>query len=117
VAVRVLVVDDHPSFRRLAARLLAVGGYEVVGLATDGAEALDEIVRLRPDVVLLDVLLPGIDGFEVADRISHSHFRPVIVLVSSRTRLELADRLAGAPIRGFLSKSELTLQSLHELLR
>lgn len=117
MAVRVLVVDDHPSFRRLVARLLVVGGYDVVGSAADGPAALDEIVRLRPDVVLLDVLLPGIDGFEVADRISRSEFRPVVVLVSSRTQLELAHRLAEAPVRGFLSKSELTLQSLDELLR
>lgn len=117
MAVRVLVVDDHPSFRRLAARLLAVGGYDVVGSAVDGPDALDKIGRLRPDVVLLDVLLPGIDGFEVADRISRSDFPPAVVLVSSRTRFELVDRLAEAPVRGFLSKSELTLRSLDELLR
>jgi DNA-binding NarL/FixJ family response regulator len=116
VACRVLVVDDHPSFRRVVGRLLVAGGYEVVGSVDDGARAIDEAVRLRPDIVLLDVLLPDIDGFEVARRLSVIESPPVVVLVSSRGRSELIDRIERAPVRGFLSKSELTLQALEGLL-
>ena len=66
----VLIVDDHPSFRASARRMLEAAGYEVVGEAEDGAAALDAAGQLRPDVVLLDVRLPDIDGFEVARRLA-----------------------------------------------
>ncbi len=93
------------------------GGYDVVGLAADGAEALTQAVLLRPDVVLLDVLLPDVDGFGVAERLAGLAEPPVVVLVSSRTRTELGSRLDDAPVRGFLCKEELTLQRLAELIR
>ena len=65
----ILIVDDHPSFRATARRLLEIEGFAVLGEATDGASAIVEILRLAPDVVLLDVSLPDIDGFEVAARL------------------------------------------------
>ncbi|MDQ3974333.1 MAG: response regulator [Actinomycetota bacterium] len=117
MALRVLVVDDHAGFRRLAQRLLMAGGYDVVGLAADGADALNQAALLRPDLVLLDVLLPDLDGFGVAERLAGLAEPPVVVLVSSRTRVELGSRLDEAPVRGFLSKEELTLQRLAELIR
>ena len=65
MAIKVLIVDDHPSFRASARMLLECEGYEVVGEAADGKAALAEVARLSPDVVLLDVGLPDLDGFEV----------------------------------------------------
>ena len=66
----VLIVDDHPSFRASARMLLEAEGYEVVGEAEDGQSALRAVEELRPDVVLLDVQLPDIDGIEVAARLT-----------------------------------------------
>jgi DNA-binding NarL/FixJ family response regulator len=66
VTTTVLIVDDHPSFRASARALLQAEGFEVVGEAEDGARALQAVEELRPDVVLLDVQLPDLDGFEVA---------------------------------------------------
>ena len=67
MAVRVLIVDDHAPFRALARMLLVADGFDVVGEAVDGADALVAAHDLRPDVVLLDVQLPGEDGFAVAE--------------------------------------------------
>ena len=80
MAATVLIVDDHPGFRAAARRLLELEGYEVVGEAEDGMTALERIHELRPEVVLLDVQLPDIDGFEVAERLSTNGFMPAVVL-------------------------------------
>jgi CheY-like chemotaxis protein len=117
VALRILVVDDHPAFRDLAQRLLIEGGYDVVGSAAGGGEAMRRVVDLQPDVVLLDVLLPDFDGFDAAQRLACLPQPPVVVLISSRTRSELAASLADAQVRGFLAKDELTLDSFDALLR
>ena len=66
MALSVLIVDDHPSFRSSARMLLESEGYRVVGEADDGETAIAAVRDLAPDVVLLDVQLPGIDGFEVS---------------------------------------------------
>src|SRR5207249_10859 len=84
----VLIVDDHPSLRVTARALLEAEGFDVVGEAEDGAGALAAARRLRPDVVLLDVQLPDIDGFEVAARLASNGGRPAIVLTSSRDASE-----------------------------
>ncbi len=63
----VLIVDDHPSFRASARTLLEAEGYEIVGEAENGAAALQAVKELKPDLVLLDVQLPDIDGFQVAE--------------------------------------------------
>ena len=104
--MRVLVVDDHSSFRRFAAVLLTSGGYEVVGEAVDCEDALRQVERCRPDLVLLDVLLPGPDGFVVAQRLAERENGPRVVLVSSADRGEFTAALDGAPVLGFLSKHE-----------
>jgi DNA-binding NarL/FixJ family response regulator len=112
---RVLVVDDHPSFRRLATKLLQAGGFEVVGEAQDGQAALARARRLRPDLVLLDVLLPDMSGFAVAEALAADSYRPRVVLVSSRSASELGAALEESPVAGFLTKSELTADALATL--
>src|SRR5438034_984067 len=76
----ILIVDDHPSFRRFARRLLEAEGFVVVGEASDGASAVAACRRWRPQLVLLDILLPDIDGFAVADTLADEPQRPVVIL-------------------------------------
>ena len=65
MAVRVLIVDDHPSFRASARTLLELEGFEVVGEAADGASALELVGRLQPELVLLDIALPDTSGAQL----------------------------------------------------
>jgi DNA-binding NarL/FixJ family response regulator len=113
---RVLIVDDHPSFRRFAAKLLEAGGFEVVGEAEDGRSALAAARRLRPELVLLDVLLPDMSGFAVADALAADSGRPVVVFVSSRSASELAAGLERSSASGFIPKDELTAAALAALV-
>jgi CheY-like chemotaxis protein len=114
-----LIVDDHPAFRASARLLLESEGYAVIGEAGDGAGALDAVGELAPDFILLDVQLPDIDGFEVAERINASagDGAPVIVLVSSRDRTDFGPLLDRSAVRGFISKGELTGEAIAELLK
>lgn len=113
----VLVVDDHASFRAAATALLAAEGFTVVGGAGDGDEAMAQVRMLHPDVVLLDVQLPGMDGFEVARRLAALAAPPAVLLVSSRAAVEYGDEVARSPARGFLDKSTLSGAELTRLLR
>jgi DNA-binding NarL/FixJ family response regulator len=108
MAKTVLIVDDHAPFRALARALLQLEGFEVVGEAADALSALDAALRLRPNVVLLDIQLPDLDGFEVARRLAQAGDPPAIVLVSSRDSSAYRRRLAESPARGFISKSDLS---------
>jgi CheY-like chemotaxis protein len=82
VGFTVLIVDDHPTFRKFARRLLEHAGYEVVGEAEDGAAAIEAARALRPMAVLLDVLLPDISGFAVADELAGTLAGGSVVLTS-----------------------------------
>jgi DNA-binding NarL/FixJ family response regulator len=114
MATSVLIVDDHPSFRASARMLLEAEGFDVVGEAEDGYEALRAVEELRPDVVLLDVQLPDIDGPEVARRLSAANgASPTIILTSSR---DIEDIGACNGVRGFIPKSELSGAALEALL-
>jgi DNA-binding NarL/FixJ family response regulator len=113
---RLLIVDDHADFRTSAQALLELEGFEVVGIAADGKEALEAVERMRPDVVLLDIQLPGIDGFEVARVLAGHDEPPRVVLISSRDRSAYKSQLRDAPISGFLGKSELSGAALHALV-
>jgi DNA-binding NarL/FixJ family response regulator len=112
----VLIVDDHPSFRATARALLEAEGFSVVDEAADGAEALAKTKELRPDLVLLDVQLPDIDGFEVARRLLENGFAPAIVLVSSRDAADYGELVDACGARGFVPKGELTGAALRALL-
>jgi DNA-binding NarL/FixJ family response regulator len=117
MARTVLIVDDHPSFRSSARLLLECEGWEVVGEAPDGATGLSEARRLRPDLVLLDVQLPDMNGLEVARRLSQNGSSPQIVLVSSRDIDDIGPLAARSGARGFVPKGELSGAALEALLR
>jgi DNA-binding NarL/FixJ family response regulator len=112
----VLIVDDHRGFRACARDLLEAEGFEVVGEAADAASAIAAVPELRPDVVLLDVQLPDLDGVEASKRIAALDGGSAIVLTSSRDLTDLAGALADSPARGFVPKSELSGAALRELL-
>src|SRR5207245_1766111 len=104
MSLTLLIVDDHAGFRGFARTLLESEGFEVAGVAADGESALAAVDELRPDVVLLDVQLPGIDGFEVARRIAAAARPPSVVLTSTRDASDYHTRLAESPVRGFIAK-------------
>jgi DNA-binding NarL/FixJ family response regulator len=114
--VRVLIVDDHPSFRASARKLLESEGYEVVGEAADGAGALAAVEELHPDFVLLDVQLPDIDGCEVAARLGQREDPPLVILTSSRDARDFGSCVEDCGARGFVPKAELSGAVLTTLL-
>ena len=112
----VLIVDDHPGFRAFARALLEAEGLDVVGEAEDAASALAAASQLRPLLVVLDIQLPGLDGFEVAERLAQMADPPAVVLVSTRDPSTYRRRLAASPVRGFIPKNELSGHALLALL-
>jgi DNA-binding NarL/FixJ family response regulator len=111
-SARVLIVDDHATFRGFARRLLESAGYVVVGEAADGASGLRAARALRPDIVLLDVLLPDTSGFAVADALAAEPAPPLVLLISSRAATDLGSRLETTRAHGFIAKSELSPATL-----
>ena len=110
----VLIVDDHAGFRASARALLeADGRLEVIGEAGTGTEAVDAVTRLLPDIVLLDIALPDVDGFAVCESVMRNRIhRPVVVLTSSRSPAAYGARLGASPARGFIGKDELSAVGL-----
>ena len=113
----VLIVDDHPSFRATARAILEADGFEVVGEAEDGASAIEAANKLHPDLILLDVQLPDMDGFAVAGRLKTNGWAPQIVLTSSRDAADFGPLVAQCGARGFVPKAELSGAALHAVLR
>src|SRR3954447_25904448 len=95
----VLIVDDHEPFRERARALLQADGFEVVGDAADGETAVEAAHRLAPQVVLLDVRLPGIDACEVPERLSARSNPLVVVLISTRAASTYRHRLQESSAR------------------
>jgi DNA-binding NarL/FixJ family response regulator len=114
VARRILIVDDYETFRSSARTLLESEGYEVVGEAEDGEGALRLAEELNPEVVLLDVHLPDLHGFDVADRLRRLDDPPQVVLVSSRADYRSVVGSTGAA--GFVPKDELSAEAIEALL-
>jgi two-component system, NarL family, nitrate/nitrite response regulator NarL len=112
----VVIVDDHAGFRSSARALLEAEGFDVIGEAGDGASAFAVIDLLRPRIVLLDIQLPDIDGFDVAERLARAGDPPTVVLVSTRGVSAYRRRLARSPACGFISKSELSGNALSRLV-
>jgi DNA-binding NarL/FixJ family response regulator len=118
VATRVLIVDDHPSFRASARAILESDGFEVVGEADSGASALIAIDALEPDVVLLDIQLPDMTGFDICAVVEGTDGKagPAIVLVSSRDLDDYGELVENSCARGFVPKAELSGQAIAALL-
>jgi DNA-binding NarL/FixJ family response regulator len=114
--VTVLIVDDHPSFRAIAQLVLETEGFSVVGTASDGESGVAAALRLAPDVVLLDVELPDIDGFEVTARLRQAGSQAAIVLASSRESDDFGSLVAESGARGFVTKAELTGDAIRALV-
>jgi CheY-like chemotaxis protein len=106
-----LIVDDHDGFRAVARALLEESGFAVIGEASDGGEAIAAVDRLRPWLVLLDVQLPGLDGFEVAARLADGPEPPLVVLTSTRGATSYRRRLAASSAT-FVPKSDLSVAVL-----
>jgi DNA-binding NarL/FixJ family response regulator len=116
MATTALIVDDHPSFRRFARKLLESADYVVVGEAEDGTSGLAAVRALRPDMVLLDVLLPDMSGFAVAKELADQPERPLVVLTSSRSASDLGSLVQTENVEGFISKGDLTVAALAALV-
>ena len=112
----VLIVDDHRAFRESASALLASAGFTVVGLARDGAEAIVQTRLLSPQIVLLDIQLPDVDGFEVAEWLGAMSDPPDVVLISSRDAASYGPRLAAGLACGFIAKRRLSGATLAALV-
>ena len=106
MAERILLVDDHPLTRDALASLLAQGGFDIVGEAADGAEALELAGQLQPDLVLLDLSMPGVDGLSALPGLrAAAPGCEVVVLTASGTEDNLLAAIRGGAA-GYLLKSE-----------
>lgn len=113
-ALRVVLVDDDERFRAMACRALVADGVEVVAEVGTGEDAYVAVTHWRPDVVLLDIRLPGIDGLEVARQLGDEVGGPVVILIST---LDLAygRRVAAGLAAGFLPKNELSREAILDI--
>ena len=111
-----LIVDDHAGFRECARRLLEADGFDVVGEAPDATSAIAAVPEMRPDIVLLDVQLPDLDGVRAAGRIAALGGDSAIVLTSSRDQSDLIAASADGAARGFIPKSELSGAGIRKLV-
>ena len=116
MATKVLIVDDHATFRASARRLLESEGFEIVGEAEDGGSAIAKTAALEPELVLLDVQLPDIDGFEVATRLTRADSTRTVILISSRDDGDFGPLVAASGARGFVAKADLSGERLRALL-
>jgi DNA-binding NarL/FixJ family response regulator len=112
----ILIIDDHAPFRVQARAILAADGFSVVGEAVDGTSGLEAARTLRPDLVLLDIGLPDVEGFEVASELAIDGPPPFVVLTSSREASEYGPRLASSQVLGFIPKDELSGAAIRALV-
>jgi DNA-binding NarL/FixJ family response regulator len=112
----ILIVDDNAGFRVQARALLQADGFEVIGESSDGTSGLAAARSLRPDLVLLDIGLPDVEGFEVARVLALDGPPPLVVLTSSREASAYGPRLASSRALGFIPKDELSGAAIRALV-
>jgi DNA-binding NarL/FixJ family response regulator len=113
---RCVIVDDNALFLEGAADLLQREGLEVVGVASNSAEAIRLVTELRPDVVLVDIELGDEDGFELAQRLHGISGASKVILVSTHAEEDLAHLIEGSPALGFIAKARLSAQAIRDTL-
>lgn len=116
MSTTVLIVDDHAGFRSWTRSLLETEGFQVVGESADGASAVSAARDLRPQLVLLDVMLPDTTGFVVAEELAALVPPPAVVLVSSHEASDYGQLVAQSSALGFITKLELTVPRLTALI-
>jgi CheY-like chemotaxis protein len=114
VSLRILIVDDNAAFLDTARAVLERQGVTVAGVASNAAEALRQAEELVLDVVLVDIMLAGESGFELARRLASQTCRgdPAVILVSTHDEADFAELIAECPATAFLAKAELSAESL-----
>jgi DNA-binding NarL/FixJ family response regulator len=112
MARTVLVIDDHAGFRAIARTILEEAGYVVVAEAADGESGVAAAVRTTPDIAIVDVQLPDMDGFEVTRHLLEGGAGPAIVLVSTRDRSDFGSLVESSGANGFVPKAEISAESL-----
>jgi CheY-like chemotaxis protein len=113
---RVLLVDDNSDFRRAARQLLERHGFAVVAEAETGISGIERAQEHRPDLVLVDVQLPDIDGFEVAEHLSRLQVPVDVILTSSLDGADFGALVAASSALGFVPKAELSASAIEALL-
>jgi CheY-like chemotaxis protein len=112
---RVLIIDDNAAFRATARSLLERAGLIVVAEAGTGFGGIQQAGTHRPDLVLVDVQLPDLDGFEVAERLSQLEGSPEVILTSSLDAADFGALVMSSPALGFIPKAELSAAGIDEL--
>jgi DNA-binding NarL/FixJ family response regulator len=115
VALRCLIVDDHGGFRDAARSLLEREAIEVVGVASNSAEARARVAELHPDVVLVDIALGSESGFDLA-RALEREGGPKLILISTLPEADFVDLIAASPAAGFIAKAELSASAVRDLV-
>jgi len=116
VSPTVLIVDDHATFRTTVRAVLEADGYDVIGEASDGNAGIAAVRELEPDVVLLDVRLPDIDGFDIATLLTGNGHGPAVIVTSSSDDPLYPDRAACCGACGFIAKHDVCGAALDRLL-
>lgn len=111
-----LIVDDSLSFLEAASRSLRRGGLTVVGTAGSIEDALRQADELRPDVVLIDVMLGPESGFDLAQRLAETGLEATLILISTHDAADFAELPAAIPVAGFVPKSELSADGIRRLV-
>ena len=118
MSFRCVIVDDNARFREELRGLLEEEGIEVVGGAASGAEAVQQVAELKPDVTLVDIDLGGESGFDLARRLGAGMGggAPKVILISTHDEREYADLIEASPASGFLAKTELTASAIRRMI-
>ena len=114
--MRCLLVDDNAAFTETARRVLDPHGVKVTGTASNCAEAVLRVSELRPDIVLIDVVLGDENGFDLARRLAERDDDLAVIMISSGAEDDYADLMTGCAALGFLPKGELSADRIRRLL-
>ena len=116
-AVRILIADDHRLFAEaLEAMLATEGRLEVLGRAADGHEAVELARELEPDVVLLDISMPVMDGFEAATQITQLPGKPAVLMLTGSNSSQDVDRARRAGAHGYVTKDSIAARLVDAII-